>query len=135
MKKTPCRATSAYTIIEVMVAAGILVIGVAAAAALALTMVSQEESNAQVARAFNIQEQAGRLYQLGLAPAEIASILPPEPNVEELNFTTGATNVTGVGDIETAEIEMLFNSGEPMASGDSTSSRTNTILLVRPSIR
>jgi len=124
----------AYTIIEVMVAAGILVVGMAAAAALALTMVSQEEANARVARAFNMQEQAVRLFQLGLDPAEVMALLPPEDNVV-LSFDVGTTNVAGVGTVERAECEMVFDAGTPLASSASPVSRTNTVVVIRPTIR
>jgi len=128
---------SGYTIVEVMVAAGILVIGIAAAASLALTMVSQEEANARVARAFNIQEQAARLYQLGLEPSEILAIIPPESNVTALTFTTSTSNVTGVGAIELAACRLVFHAGVPMASANTATpvARTNNLMLVRPSIR
>jgi hypothetical protein len=118
-----------------MVAAGILVVGIAAAASLALTMVSQEEANAQVARAFNTQEQAAHLYQLGLEPSGIAAILPAEPNVVSLTFDTSTNVVTNVGSVERADCEMIFDSGSPMASGGTAVSRTNEIVLMRPSIR
>jgi len=131
------RRIRAYTIIEAMVAAGILLVGVVAAAGLALTMVSQEEANARVARAFNVQEQAGRLYHLGLSPTEILAILPPEPNVEAISFDAASTNVAGVGDIEIATCRMVFHSGAPMtdAAAEDPTLRTNDVVLVRPSIR
>lgn len=131
------KTRSGYTIIEVMVAAGILVIGIAAAASLALTMVSQEEANARVARAFNIQEQAARLYQLGLEPPEILAIIPPEPNVTSLTFTASTNIVAGVGTIEVAACKLVFHSGVPMTSANTTTpvARTNNLVLVRPSIR
>jgi len=131
------RKNRAYTIIEAMVAAGILLIGIAAAAGLALTMVSQEEANARVARALNVQEQAGRLYQLGLEPAEILAIIPPEPNVDALNFNAATTNVAGVGAVEIAECRLVFHVGTPMtdANAEDPVPRTNAVILVRPSIR
>lgn len=131
------RKNRAYTIIEAMVAAGILLIGIAAAAGLALTMVSQEEANVRVARALNVQEQAGRLYQLGLEPAEILAIIPPEPNVDALIFNAATTNVAGVGAVEIAECRLIFHAGTPMtdANAEDPVARTNAVILVRPSIR
>ncbi len=127
----------AYTIIEAMVAAAILLTGIAAAAGLALTMVSQEEANVRVARAFNVQEQAGRLYQLGLEPAEILAIIPPEENVEALTFDAASTNVAGVGTVEIATCRLVFHAGVPMtdAAVQDEVLRTNDAILVRPSIR
>ncbi|MEI6338798.1 MAG: hypothetical protein WCQ57_09485, partial [Verrucomicrobiota bacterium] len=97
----------------------------------------QEEANARVARAFNIQEQAARLYQLGLEPPEILAIIPPEPNVTSLTFTASTNIVAGVGTIEVAACKLVFHSGVPMTSANTTTpvARTNNLVLVRPSIR
>jgi len=119
------------------VAAGILVMGIGAAAALAITMVAQEEANARVARALNLQEQAGRLYHLGLTPSEIAAILPPEPNVSSLTFTESVISVTNVGTMESANCRIIFDGGIPVTDSDAagTAQRTNDVVLVRPVIR
>ncbi len=128
---------AAYTIVEALVAAGILVMGIGAAAALAITMVAQEEANARVARALNLQEQAGRLYHLGLTPAEIAAILPPEPNVSSLTFTESVISVTNVGTMESAACRIIFDGGIPVTDPDGVGAaqRTNDVVLVRPVIR
>lgn len=126
-----------YTLIEVLVASGILVMGIAAAASLALTMVAREEANVRVARAINLHEQAGRLYQLGLNPDAIMAILPPEPNVISLTFTTNTLVVTNAGTVEIADCRMIFNAG-PVATDTNASEpprRTNDLRLVRPTIR
>ncbi len=126
-----------YTIIEVLVASAVLLIGIAASAALALTMAAQEEANSQVARALNIQEQAGKLYQLGLSQDEINAILPPEPNVVSLIFSASSATVNGIGTVEVADCQLIFNAGTPMTAASSVtpSQRTNDLVLVRPSIR
>jgi type II secretory pathway pseudopilin PulG len=116
-----------YTLIEVLVAGGILVIGIAAAASLAMTMVAQEKSNARVAEAFNIQEQAGRLYQLGLTPTVITNeLLPYKASEMTLQFQNEATtNVGGAASMQTIECVLVCSEG----------SRTNTITLARPTTR
>jgi len=126
-----------YTLIEVLVASAVVLLGVAAAATLSLTMVAQEEANVRVARALNLQEQAGRLYQLGLDPDAISSILPPEPNVVSLTFSPGAVTVTNAGAMEVADCELVFFVGAPFTSADGgeTLHRTNELKVVRPSIR
>ncbi len=126
-----------YTLIEVLVASAVVLMGIAAAAALSLTMVAQEEANVRVARALNLQEQAGRLYQLGLSPSTISSILPPEPNVVSLTFSAGAVTVTNAGTMDVADCELVFFSGSPFTSADGGESvlRTNELKVVRPSIR
>jgi type II secretory pathway pseudopilin PulG len=115
-----------YTLIEVLVAGGILVIGIAAAASLAMTMVAQEKSNARVAEAFNIQEQAGR-YQLGLTPTVITNeLLPYKASEMTLQFQNEATtNVGGAASMQTIECVLVCSEG----------SRTNTITLARPTTR
>jgi len=129
------RRASGYTIIEVLVASAVLLIAIAAAAALALTMVAQEETNAHVARALNLQEQAGKLYQLGLNQDEVVAILPPEPNVVSLTFNASSVAVSGVGTVETADCQLVFDSGTSITEGTSSSLRTNDLVLVRPSTR
>ena len=122
-----------YTLIEVLIAASIVAAGIAAASVLALTMTTQEESNALAARALNMQEQAGRLYQLGLTTNTIAIILPPEPNVTSLTFTTGTTSPSGVN-MEIATNFVVFHTGRG-ANASTTVSRTNTLVVVRPTTR
>jgi prepilin-type N-terminal cleavage/methylation domain-containing protein len=79
-----------YTLIEVMVAVSILMVGVGAAAHLSLTIRKQEEANANVVRALNCLECAHRLYQLGLTPAEAAAVLPADP---QLTLSTEASTL------------------------------------------
>lgn len=125
-----------YTLVEVLVAATLLALAVGAAAALAFAMSSQEESNAKVARAINLQEQAARLYQLGMAPNSIYAILPPVTNVTSISFITSSLAVTGVGSVEKAECAMIFHSGQPLTSDEPVPAlRTNNIVIIRPSIR
>lgn len=111
----------AYTLVEVLVAAGLLVFALAAAASMAGTMLAQEEANARISRALNYQEQAARLYHLGVAVTNITPKLPTEPAVTSLDFTEGSTNLAGVT-LETAECVLVFAGGE----------RTNAVFLVRP---
>ena len=125
--KTQAKSQRAYTLIEVLVAGGILVMGIAAAASLALTMVAQEKANSRVERAFNMQEQAGRLYHLGLEPAAITgNLLPYDASEMTLTFTNAATtNVGGVAAMQTIECKLVCDD----------KNRTNVVTLFRPTIR
>lgn len=125
--KTISQKRSAYTLIEVLVAGGILVMGIAAASSLAMTMVAQEKSNARIEEAFNMQEQAGRLYQLGLSPGAITGeLLPYRASEITLTFqNAGTTNVGGVAAMETIECVLVCD-------GDG---RTNSVTLFRPTTR
>ncbi len=129
------RASAGYTIVEALVAAAILVIGVAAAASLSLTMVSQEEGNARVARAINLQEQAARLYQLGLSSSTITSILPTDSGVASITFAAAVPTGQNVGSVDMATCRMTFTSGAPLTDTNASINRTNDLTVVRPSTR
>ncbi len=77
--QTARKKGSGYSLIEVLVASGILLIGISAAASFSLTMTTQEEMGHRLARGVNYLECHARLYQLGLDPAAIGAIMPPEP--------------------------------------------------------
>ena len=86
--KIESRRKSGYTLIEVLVASAILLIGISAASSLSLTMVTQEEVNYRISRCLNVLENCARLYQLGVEPANIygggASLMPDEPAVSAI---------------------------------------------------
>ncbi len=77
--RTPPRRgmkSAGFSLVEVMMAAVILVIGLTAAAVLAGTIMAQQELNAAALRAANVQEQAVKLYRVDLDGATIRSLLP-----------------------------------------------------------
>ena len=53
LNSKPSNIRSGYTIVEAMIAISLLMLGVAAAAALAMTMVDSEDINARAARGLN----------------------------------------------------------------------------------
>jgi Tfp pilus assembly protein PilV len=130
-----------YSLVEVIIAGFLLVIAIAGAAVLARTIAVNEESNTVVTRAINTQEQAARLYSLGLTPTQITNILPevfttnavPADQTLNLSFTTTNTNITNVGVLETAISTLIYPVGQD-ANGNAIV-RTNVINIVRPSIR
>ncbi len=65
-----------FSLVEAMIAAGIVAIGLTAAASLVGALMAKEEINSISLRAANLQEQAVTLYRLGLPPARIREILP-----------------------------------------------------------
>ena len=134
------RRRAGYSLIEVLVAAGILTMGVAAAAKLSLIMVTQEEISQRVSVTLAHQETAMRLYQLGLEPTEIATLLPDEPHASSLTFSlTGVTTVSGAGiaPIEFADTTMVIHTtpaGAHVADswnggGDSAAAETRTVVV------
>ena len=134
-----------YTLIEVLFAVGILLIGVAAAAALGLALSTQEEISWKTAVAMNHQEQAARLWQLGLSPTESTALLPETAIVSSLAITAGRSEVAGIGEMDQASSTMVFqavpDAGSWAAglwtagSQSSQPTRTNTVVLARPDTR
>ncbi len=132
----PVFSARGYTLIEVLIAAVLVAIGAAAAAMLSLTMVSQQLTSVTVARALNYQEQACRLYQLGLDQTTITNILPRESGVTSLTFSTSSVTLTNVGIVHLAVCTNTYNVGSLLtSSGTAAATQTNVVAVVRPSIR
>ncbi len=131
---------AAYTLIEVLVASALIALVLAGAAAMALMLVTQEETGARVARVVNYQEQAARLWQLGLEPATIEAILPGDPAITSLAFDTSTVTLTGIGNVERADCTVTFlpNQGATSWSagrwtaGDPSVERTRVVTAYRP---
>jgi prepilin-type N-terminal cleavage/methylation domain-containing protein len=121
-----------YSLVEVIVAAAIIAVGLTATAVLVGTLITQEEVNAAVLRGANLQEQAIQLYRLG-----IADPLPllPESEGYEVSFAAPLnTNfVAGDGTIVAVQVSACtLVCPDPSGGGLSLS---NTVNVVRPSIR
>lgn len=129
-----------YTLVEVLVASAILLIGISAASSLSLTMVTQEELNYRISRSLGMLENYARLYQLGLDPGEIAAIMPLDPavssvtavaansgNLESQIFTMTISPVVDIGDW-TAETWTAGSQATP-------DQRQAVVRAFRPSIR
>jgi len=133
----------AYSLIEVLIAGGVLLMGISAAALMAHALLVQEESGGFALRAFNAQEQAARLWQLGLSPTTITNIFPERCSANATNpglysmylgFTSTNTNVTGAGSVEMLNpLRIVFHSG--FDASNNAIYRTNDIIVVRPTIR
>ena len=131
-----------YSLIEVLIAAGILLTGIAAAAMMAHTMFLQTQDNGRVTRAINLQEQAATLWQLGLDPDTVTNILPeryvdlnpPGANAMRVSFSNNA-NITAVGaqPAESVTLQIVFHAATQ--TDGTLIYRTNDVLVVRPSTR
>lgn len=137
-KSIRCRA--GYSLIEVLVAASILTMGVAAAAKLSLIMVTQEEISQRISVTLSQQETAMRLYQLGLEPTEVVTLLPDEPHAGSLTFSlTGTTmvNSAGIAPIEFADTTLVIHTTPTGAhtanswngGGDNAASEARTVVV------
>jgi type II secretory pathway pseudopilin PulG len=140
----PGHETGGYSLIEVVIAGVILMITIAAAVAMALTVVTQAETNTRITNALNYQEQAARLYQLGIATNAITNLLPPDPSVTGLVFNNASNGAIGaISNMERADCVMTFKpspataaaAGGTWVPGNSVGTRTNTVVVIRPTIR
>ncbi|MEY3481522.1 MAG: hypothetical protein RIQ71_2297 [Verrucomicrobiota bacterium] len=139
-----------YSLVEVVVAAAIAAIGVAAGAAIVNTLVVQQEFNAGSVRASNLQEQAVMLYRLGMTnPQDLYNILPESCGASgnpgagnfvltfgtptATNFTATLTNGTNSVACETVSCTVVY--GNPVAGGAEVAYLTNMVNFVRPTIR
>lgn len=133
------RRQRGYTLIEVLVASGILMVAVSAAASLSLSMTGQEEINFHTSRALNLQENYVRAYHLGMDPATIQAIMPPENALQTINTTNSDAAVAGVGNMESVTWEFIIrpnpNAGTPTAGvykgGDGGALRTVNVRAFR----
>jgi hypothetical protein len=139
------RPDSAYTLVEALVAAAILLVAVSAAAVLTLSTLTQEAINLRVARCVNLHEQAMRLYQLGLEPSTVNALLPPDPAVtNEPVFSVQAVAISGLGTVERADSTMTFSTTPGgdwtpgtwnMGESSATALRSHTLTVFRPALR
>lgn len=95
---------SGYTLIEVLTAAIIVGVGMAAAVSMSSTMMLQEELSWRVAVAMNYQENSCRLWQLGLSPEEVRKVMP---NVNGHRFLNSILDDFGSPDYDLAQMTDL----------------------------
>lgn len=138
--------TAAYSLVEVLAASGIVAMGVAAAVALSFATTSQEETAHRAARALSIQENAARLFELGLSSDEVLRLLPPDPVVSAIAITESAPIIATGVQVQQADIDIAFETSPSGATwsagtwtggpGGSSSVRTlSDLIVIRPSTR
>lgn len=132
-----------FSIVEALVAAAIVSIGLTAAAVLVATLMAKEELNAASLRAANVQEQAVMLYRLGLSADRIRQIFP-EPCVASspppvgsyaLSFTPWVAVENEVTNgmpffARVATNSLVYAIAAP--DGSSVSYRSNSVTIVQP---
>jgi len=146
----PWRWPAGYTLAEVLIASCVLLVGITAAAMLANSVILQEEANRSVAIAINLQEQAARLYHMGLSGPTITNLLPENcvstatPGADAYYMAFSADSLRDISVLTNSASGASSNSFQVnastnqiiFASGKSTNGtmiyRTNTILLLRP---
>lgn len=138
----------AYSLVEVLVAAAITAVAIAAAAVMVNTLIRQEEINTASVRAANLQEQATVLYRLGFTNLQTLSAILPEPCAATASPPSGAFGfVLGESRTNNATVSLAGGGSASIAyevtpltivftgSPEEQSYTTNTVGIVRPVIR
>lgn len=135
-------ASSAYTLVEALVATVLLMMGISAASALTLTLLTQDEMNQRHDIALAETELIAQLYQLGLDEPAIRQVVPSSNVVEQFTLTPGSETVPGVGSLPSALISVRFNpspateswTGRIWTAGLKTDTRTLEFQVYRSSL-
>jgi len=132
----------AFSLVEVMVAAAVVAVGLTAAAMLVGSLMQQQEVNAASFRASNLQEQAAKLFRMDLNPSLIREVLPevsvgttvPPAGGYSFVFSRPAkTNLVVDNttlDLEVGSMQIIYES--PLGSGTYA---TNRVSILRPATR
>ncbi len=137
MRLPPARG---YTLIEVLTSAVIIGLAISAAVSMASTMVLQEELSWRTTVALNYQENSAKLWQLGLTPFEVSSLMPDKkgnPSLDSALATTGITSelgtvdADGIGGLEVATHSIQTNN----IGSSATAGAATTIDIFRPTTR
>ena len=131
-----------YSLIEVIMAAAIIAVGLTAATALVGTLMQQQELNGATLRAANLQEQAAKLHRLDLGLSAMLGLLP-EPCVASGTPPVGgytlrffpASKIDIMVDTNLVSIERTIFIIVFANPGGAETYRTNEISIVRPSTR
>lgn len=131
-----------YSLVEVMIAAAIIAVGLTAAAVLVGSLMTQQEINAASLRATNLQEQAVRLYRLDLPTASITELLPesastnlqPAAGAYGLNFTAAGTTTVTIDGTD-VQLDLTTCTLAYVSPVETNTVVTNSVTIVRPSIR
>jgi Tfp pilus assembly protein PilV len=135
---------NAFSLIEALMAAVIVAIGLTAAASMVGALMAKEEINTVSLRAANLQEQAVMLYRLGLSPTRIRAILPETcsdsgtPSAGTFTLAFGAPSSTTCTASDDAVFAVTSSSSTliyPITAPDGSvlSYRTNSVTILRPS--
>ena len=118
----------AYSLIEVLAASSIIVIALGAALSLGIATVSQEESGSRIARGLSIQENAARLFRLGLSPEEIIRLIPPDPCVEELLISDPYSVMAGSVTVSASDIKLTVITNPSKVGWSSAALGNNSVV-------
>lgn len=144
---TATRFRNAYTLIEVLAAASVIAVGMAAAVTLSSTLMIQEELAWRVAVVRNYQENMARLWQLGIGNGPLAAdvrALMPDPSTNDILavcFTVnptinaiGTTNPSDLGIMERAIVSATVNISLDSDRRVKTAGSASTFYIYRPAL-
>ncbi len=144
---TARRFRAAYTLIEVLAAASVIAVGMAAAVTLSSTLMIQEELAWRVAVVRNYQENMARLWQLGIGTGPLAAdvrALMPDPSTNDMLaicFTVnptinaiGTTNPSDLGIMERAIVSATVNISLDSDPRVKTAGSASTFYIYRPAL-
>lgn len=136
--------STGYTLIEVLAAAAVVSVGMAAAVSLSASLMREEELAWRVAVTRNYQENMARLWQLGMArpgsslPSSITAVLPaPADSVRLSEAISGTPTLIelGSGDGSGLEYAQVLASVNISADPDKAIQGASLNLMVyRPSL-
>ena len=141
MLSSRLRRRAGYTLIEVIASAAFIAVGMAGAVSLSTSMMVQEELNWRVSVARNYQENIARLWQLGLSPSEVMSLIPSASGNSKLSevvgvsptlTATGQADEDGLGVMESAVCSFTINTANVSGAG---AGGTNLVTVYRPTLR
>jgi phage-related baseplate assembly protein len=132
-----------YTIVEALTASALIAAMLGGAVKLVATMNLQERVATCGNVALNIQDCAARLWQLGLSPTEVTTVLPTNTNnefidqaivVSSSNAVTFGTATTttlsnSMGTLETVPLSVTVEDPQNVHNN------TNTVQVYRPQLR
>ncbi len=84
-----------YSLVESLVAAAVLGAMFAGAISVVATMNTSERVSRNISVAYNYQDNAAKLWQLGLSPTEVASVMPCTTNNQVLAEVIGSQTAFG----------------------------------------
>lgn len=142
MNRKP-RRKNGYTFAEVIMAAGLLGVMLGGTVKLMGTMNTAETAATNGAVGINLLDAAAKLWQLGLSPAEVLSVLPSTTNNDTLDRTVVASSgntvsfgtagtttlANSMGTVENITISVTFQ--DPQNSNN----QVKTVTIYRPTAR
>ena len=114
------RAARGYSLVEVLVAIGILSLAIGAASRLSMNMALQEEGNMRKSVAVNYGENVARLWQLGMDDPSTVLLLP-DGVTHTLTVAASAIalpeGASAEGSLQKATVQISYTTADGTAAG------------------